>query len=88
MLGGRADAEGGTAGPTVRNAVEVAGLVLRSALARTESRGAHCRAAFPRSDAAQAARQIVHPAAAPSIVLDIEPAGARPVDAGHLVVAA
>ena len=88
MLGGMVDAEAGTAGPTVRNAVEVAGLVLRSALARTESRGAHCRADFPRSDAAQAARQIVHPAAAPSIVLDIEPAGARPVDAGHLVVAA
>lgn len=61
----------GAAGPTVRNAIEVAGLVLRAALARTESRGAHFRADFPVSDPAQASRRIERPAAAPQVALQL-----------------
>ncbi|MGD9753034.1 MAG: L-aspartate oxidase [Acidimicrobiia bacterium] len=89
MLAGMVEARSGVAGPTVRNAVEVAGLVLRSALARTESRGAHFRSDHPDADTAQATRRIVHPAAAPSVALEVAGDRARPAaSTASMVVAA
>jgi L-aspartate oxidase len=69
VLAARAD--GGGAGPTVRNAVTVAGLVLRGALARGESRGAHFRSDHPEADPTQAGRRVERPAAAPAVVLEL-----------------
>lgn len=51
----------GSAGNTARNALVVARVVLRAALDRTESRGAHFRSDYPQADPAQAARRIVRP---------------------------
>ncbi len=59
------------AGPAVRNALEVARLVLRAALDRTESRGAHFRSDFPEADLTQASRRFDHPDAAPHVEFDI-----------------
>ncbi len=64
----------GSAGNTVRNALAVAGLVLLSALERTESRGAHFRADHPAADPAQATRRIVRPEPAGSVELTVESA--------------
>ncbi len=58
-------------GPAVRNAIEVAGLVLRAALARTESRGAHVRSDFPAADPDQACRHFGHSDAAPHVEFDV-----------------
>ncbi|MBL8141961.1 MAG: L-aspartate oxidase [Acidobacteria bacterium] len=53
-----------------RNMLDVARLVAESALARTESRGAHYRADYPDADAEQAHRSFIEPVAAPAVAFD------------------
>ncbi len=87
MLDGMAGAADGASGPTVRNAVEVARLVLRAALARTESRGAHFRSDFPIADPGQAARRIQRPHATPTVTVELHGADVGVVLARQAVAA-
>jgi len=78
----------GSAGNLARNAHAVAGLVLRAALARTESRGAHFRSDHPDADPAQASRQVLRPPAEVAAVLVIERSAARDGAVAQAIMAA
>jgi L-aspartate oxidase len=56
-----------TAGPALRPALLVAGLVAQAALLRTESRGAHLRADFPALDPAWTAQIVLQNGVAPRV---------------------
>ena len=54
-----------------RNLLRVGRLIAEAALARRESRGAHCRSDYPESDPAQARRSFIDPAPAPAVTLSL-----------------